>query len=103
MTAETTINGHEITVQADHPAGTAIAGRVTLTYWTAADKDGAAVGIKPTISRTGGASKIQWQGKIPTAATYPVTLTFGARNLCGSSVHQMTVDDPEQPDRWVTL
>ena len=37
---------------------------------------------------------LTWQGRITTAAAYPITLTFGARNLCGSSVRQMMVSDP---------
>ncbi len=92
--AETTIDGHEVTVRADHPAGQQIAGRVTLTRWTAHDGDGKALQFARTITRPGGASAIQWQAKIPAGTAYPVKLAFGARNLCGPSSFALEIADP---------
>ena len=94
QSAETTINGHEVTVQADHPVGATIAGRMTLTYWTAGDGDGNPLQIAAAVTRPGGASQVQWQAKIPAGTSYPVSLQFGARNLCGPSTHQVEIDDP---------
>ena len=91
---EGTIAGHVVTVKASHPTGTTITGRVTLTLWGATDGNGDPLFLSPRIWRPQNGAAIAWQAKLPSGVVYPVSASFGARNLCGPSVFKLEIEDP---------
>ena len=91
---ESTITGHVVTVRASHPSGQTILGRVMLTLWGAVDGNGDPLFLSPTVTRPGGGAAVVWQATIPSGTVYPVEAHFGARNLCGPSGFDLTIEDP---------
>ncbi len=89
-----TITGHQVTVRANHPAGEAIPGRVTLTLWGVTDGNGGPLSLAASVTRPGGGAAVVWQAQIPIGTVYPVEASFAARNLCGPSRFDLTIEDP---------
>ncbi len=77
--------GRSLTVCASHPADTAIAGSAMITSSSGTG----------TVSRPAGDKTSQQMAvDIPAGATFPMELTFFARNLCGPSKLKVTLTGP---------
>ncbi len=96
---ETTILGHQVTVQGKHPDGASIPGRVLVTSLSAFDGNGNQLRLPRVVTRPGGGARVQVQATIARGTAYPIKFHVIGRNLCGDSSYAFEVSDPSRRGR----